>query len=79
MDHKRPKEAPDFETASHPTADIALELTCRYNGQRSFKERDTYEKWEKEARLDIGTDARTEVDGPQESAGGKNSQEAKTI
>ena len=38
MDHKRPKEAPDFETASHPTADIALEPTCRYNGQRSFKE-----------------------------------------
>jgi hypothetical protein len=52
---------------------------CRYNGQRSFKGTDTYEKWEKEARLDIRTDTRTEVDGPQESTGGKNSQEAKTI
>jgi hypothetical protein len=68
-----------LEAASHPTAGIALELTCRYKGQRSFKETDTYEKWEKEARLDIGTDTRTEVDGPQESAGSKNSQEAKPV
>jgi hypothetical protein len=35
---KRPNEALDFEFGSHPTADIALEATCRYNGQRSFKE-----------------------------------------
>ena len=40
---------------------------------------DTYEKWKKETRLDIRTGPRTEVDGAQESTGGKNSQEAKTI
>jgi hypothetical protein len=36
-------------------------------------------KMKKETRLDIRAGPRTEVDGAQESAGGKNSQEAKTI
>jgi hypothetical protein len=45
----------------------------------AFIQGDSYEKWKKETCLDIRTGSRTEVDGAQESAGGKNSQEAKTV
>lgn len=38
MGQQRPNEALDFKSASHPTADIALEPTCSYNGRRSYKE-----------------------------------------
>jgi hypothetical protein len=38
---------------------------------------DSYEKWKEETRLDIRTGARTEIDGAQESARGKDSQEVK--
>jgi hypothetical protein len=59
--------------------DGALRLSPRADTTAGVHIRSTYEKWKKEARLDISTGPRTEVDGAQESAGGKNSQEAKTI